>query len=130
MVPNSACRIAVGKATELVGFVPQLPGKSLHEQASGKAAVANNIIVPPVGKDALSLDGSQYIHTTLGQPLPRTLLGWGGWKPNSHAAGPAAGSTMVVFFAGWGVCLQMKYVLFLCMQEVFVFCGPKVLPRV
>ncbi len=48
------------KITELVGFVPQLPGKSLHEQASGKAVVANNIIVPSVGKDALSLGGSQY----------------------------------------------------------------------
>jgi hypothetical protein len=37
VVPNSAGGIAVGKATELVGFVPRLPGKSLCEQPSGKA---------------------------------------------------------------------------------------------
>ena len=60
VVPNSACGIAVGKATKLVGFVHQLPGKSLCEQPSGKAVVANNIAVPPVGKDALSLSNTQF----------------------------------------------------------------------
>ncbi len=60
VVPNSACGIVVGKATELVGFVPRLPGKSLREWPSGNTAVANNIVVPPVGKDALSLGGTQY----------------------------------------------------------------------
>jgi hypothetical protein len=48
---------------ELVGFVPQLPGKSLCEQPSGEAVVAINIVVPLVGKNALSLGGIQY--TTL-----------------------------------------------------------------
>jgi hypothetical protein len=66
MVASACCRststsgIAVGKATKPVGFVDQLPGKSLCEQPSGKAIVANNIIVPPVGKDALSLGNPQY----------------------------------------------------------------------
>jgi hypothetical protein len=58
VVPNSARGIAVGKATELVGFVHQLPGKSLRERPFGKAVVANNIVVLPVGKDALSLGGT------------------------------------------------------------------------
>jgi hypothetical protein len=60
VVPNSASSIAVGKATKLVGFVHQLPGKSLCEPPSGKAILANNILVSPVGKDALSLGNSQY----------------------------------------------------------------------
>jgi hypothetical protein len=60
VVPNSACSINVGEATKLVGFVHQLPGKSLCEQPSGKAVVANNIAVPPVGKDALSLSNTQF----------------------------------------------------------------------
>ncbi len=59
-VPNSARGIAVSEATELVGFVPRLPGKSLREPPSGKAIVMNNIVVPPVGKDASSLGGTQY----------------------------------------------------------------------
>jgi hypothetical protein len=29
VVPNSACSVAVGGATELVGFVYQIPGKRL-----------------------------------------------------------------------------------------------------
>ncbi len=60
VVPNSPCGIAVGKATKLVGFVHQLPGKSLREPPSGEAVVANNIIVSPVGKDASSLIDSRY----------------------------------------------------------------------
>ncbi len=59
VVPNSTHSIAVGKATELVGFVHGLPGKSLCEQPSGKVVAANNIVVPPVGKDALSLANTQ-----------------------------------------------------------------------
>jgi hypothetical protein len=60
VIPTSTCGIAVGKATKLVGFVPRLPGKSLCEQPSGKAVVANNIVVPPVGKDASFLGNTQY----------------------------------------------------------------------
>ena len=41
-------------------FFDRLPGKSLCEQPSGKAVVANNIAVPSVGKDALSLGNPQY----------------------------------------------------------------------
>ncbi len=59
VVPNSTCSIAVGKATKLVVFVHQLPGKSLREPPSGEAVVTNNIVVSPVGKDALSLGDSQ-----------------------------------------------------------------------
>ncbi len=60
VIPNFNHGIAVVKATELVGFVPRLPGKSLCEQPSGKAVIMNNIVVPPVGKDALSVGGTQY----------------------------------------------------------------------
>jgi hypothetical protein len=60
VVPNSTCSIVVGKATKLVGFSDQLPGKSLCEQPPGKAIVKNNIVVPPVDKDALSLSNPQY----------------------------------------------------------------------
>jgi hypothetical protein len=63
VVPNTTCGIAVGKAMELVGFVPQLLGKNLREQPSGEAGDTKNIVAPPVGKDALSLGGTQY--TTL-----------------------------------------------------------------
>ncbi len=59
VVPNSAHGITVGKATKLVGFFNRLPGKSLLEQPSGKAVVVNNIVVPPVGKDATSLGNNQ-----------------------------------------------------------------------
>jgi hypothetical protein len=59
VIPNSACGTTVGRATEQVMFVPRLPGKSLCEQPSSKAVVANNIVVPPVGKDVLSLSGTQ-----------------------------------------------------------------------
>jgi hypothetical protein len=41
VVPNSTCSIVVGRATKLVGFVDQLPGKSLREQPSNKAIVKN-----------------------------------------------------------------------------------------
>ncbi len=61
VVPNFNCGIAVVEAMELVGFLPRLPGKSLRELPSGKAVITNNIIVPPVGKDALSVGGTQYI---------------------------------------------------------------------
>jgi hypothetical protein len=60
VVPNSTCGITVGEATKLVGFVHQLPGKSLREPPSGEAVVLNNIVVSPVGKDALSFGNSQY----------------------------------------------------------------------
>jgi hypothetical protein len=60
VVSNAAHGIAVGKATELVGFVPPLPGKSVCEQLSSKVVVTNNIVVPPVGKDASSLSDTQY----------------------------------------------------------------------
>ncbi len=43
-----------------MGFVPQLPGKSLCEQPSGKAVIANNIVVTPVGKDALFIGGTRF----------------------------------------------------------------------
>jgi hypothetical protein len=61
VVPNFAHGITVVKAMELVGFFPRLPGKRLCEQPSGEAVIANNIVVPPVDKDALSLDCTQYL---------------------------------------------------------------------
>ncbi len=81
LVPNSAWGIAVGKATKLVGFFDRLPGKSLCEQPSGKAVVANNIAVPSVGKDALSLGNPQY--------TPLYSLACCVINPNTGAEAPA-----------------------------------------
>ena len=54
-------------------------------------------------------------HTALGQPLQRRLPGWGGTKRNSHAAGPATGSTIGVFFVGW---LFFRREVFCCVAHI------------
>ncbi len=58
VVPISARGVDVGGATKLVGFVHQIPSKSLCVPPSGKAVVAN-VVVSPVDKDELSFGDSQ-----------------------------------------------------------------------
>jgi hypothetical protein len=58
MVPISACGLAVGGATKLVGFVHQIPSKSLCVPPSSKAVVAN-IVVSLLYKDKSSFGDSQ-----------------------------------------------------------------------
>jgi hypothetical protein len=54
---NLALSVAVGRATELVGYVHQIPGKSLLVPPSG-IVVDANIIVSPVDHNDLSFSDS------------------------------------------------------------------------
>jgi hypothetical protein len=58
VIPIFADGVAVGGATKLVGYVHQIPGKSLLIPPSG-AAVGKNIVVSPVDKDGSSFGNSQ-----------------------------------------------------------------------
>jgi hypothetical protein len=58
VVPISTCSVTVGGATKLVGFVHQIPSKSLLVPPFDEAVVAN-IMVSPVDRDDSSVGDSQ-----------------------------------------------------------------------